>query len=83
MFFGDAVVVAAGGRLQAELGPGGATVFPLSHFDRDIFYYYPYDEVPDVPFAVTFEIGPDGKAIQAVFDDLNDEGLGVFARVPE
>jgi len=32
---------------------------------------------------VTFEIGPDGKAVQAVFDDLNDEGLGVFARVPD
>jgi len=82
-YFGDAVVVVADGRLQVKLGPEGAKVFLLSHFDRDIFYYYPYDEMPDAPSAATFEIGPDGKATEAIFDDLNGEGLGVFTRTPE
>ena len=82
-YFGDAVVVAADGAMQLRLGPAGAKVFRLAHYDRDVFYYYPYDEMPDVPFGITFEVGPDGRAVRAVLEDLDDLDLGVFARVPD
>jgi hypothetical protein len=55
--------------------------FPLTFFDRDLFTYSPLAETPDIPFAVTFEIGPDRKASQVTIEDLNDNGQGVLARV--
>lgn len=82
-FFGEAVVEEADGGLTARLGPDGQKVFPLRHFDRDLFVYYPYDETPDVPYALTFRVGPDQSAVQIVFDDLNGNGLGTFQRVLE
>ena len=48
---------------------------------RDLFTYSPMAETPDIPFAVTFEIGPDRKASQVTIEDLNDNGQGVLARV--
>ena len=82
-YFGKATVVEADGRLTVELGPGGKNAWPLSHFDRDIFLCFPYEEAPDVPVPATFEIGPDGKAAQVFFDDLNDTGFGAFPRLSE
>ena len=37
-----------------KLGPEGKTVFPLTHFDRDIFLYVPDAEMPDMPSALRF-----------------------------
>jgi hypothetical protein len=34
-----------------------------------------------MPFAVTFQIGPDQKASQVTIEDLNDDGQGMLARV--
>ena len=82
-YFGEATVAEADGGLTVKLGPGGKNARPLKHFDRDIFLYYPYAEAPDVPVPATFEIGPDRKATQVFFDDLNDTGFGAFPRVPE
>jgi CubicO group peptidase (beta-lactamase class C family) len=80
-YLGDAVVVEENGGLLLKLGPNGAKSRPLTHFDRDLFIYYPSSEMPDMPFAVTFEIGPDQKASQVTIEDLNDDGQGVLARV--
>ncbi len=82
-YFGEAKVVEADGGLTVSLGPGGKKSFPLKHFDRDLFLYYPYEEAPDVPVPVTFGIGPDEKATQVFFDDLNDTGFGIFPRMSE
>jgi len=80
-YFGEATVVEADGGLTVRLGPRGKKSFPLKHFDRDLFLYYPYDETPDVPVPVTLEIGADQRATQVFFDDLNDTGFGAFPRV--
>lgn len=80
-YLGDAVVVEDGGALRLKLGPNGAKSFPLKHFDRDLFIFYPSDEMPDTPSAVTFLVGPDGKASQVTIEDLNDLGQGTLTRV--
>ena len=82
-YVGDAVVVSEGGALQLKLGPGGKKSFPLKHFDRDMFLYYPYHEMPELPVPVSFQIGPDQKAAAVTIDDLNDVGLGVLQRKAE
>jgi CubicO group peptidase (beta-lactamase class C family) len=82
-YLGEAEVIEAGGGLQLKLGPDGQKSFPLSHFDRDLFVYYPEAETPDMPYSVTFEIGPDQKASQVTIQDLNDDGQGVLARVKQ
>lgn len=79
-YLGEAVVVAEGGGLKLKLGPNGEKSFPLKHFDRDLFIYFPEAETPDMPYAVTFEIGPGRKASQVTLEDLNDNGQGVLAR---
>ena len=50
------------GRLVLRLGPEGKAVFPLTHFDRDLFLYEADAEMPGFPSALRFAIGPDGKA---------------------
>jgi CubicO group peptidase (beta-lactamase class C family) len=81
-YLGEAVVTADGDSLSLKLGPGGKKGFPLKHFDRDLFTYTPYGEMPDAPFAVTFQIGSDGKASEVTIEDLNDLGQGTLTRVP-
>ncbi len=79
-YLGDAVVVEEGEGLVIKLGPEGGTQFPLTHFDRDLFLYTPYDEMPDAPSAVSFRVGPDGKALAVTLEDLDDLGMGTLAR---
>jgi hypothetical protein len=80
-YLGDAVVAQENGLLVLKLAPNGAKSRPLTHFDRDRFIYYPTPETPEMPFAVTFQIGPDQKAREVTIKDLNDDGQGVLARV--
>ncbi len=80
-YLGDAVVTEEKGGLVLKLGPNGATSRPLTHFDRDTFICYASPETPDVPSAVTFEIGADQRASQVTIEDLNDDGQGVLTRV--
>lgn len=70
-----------GDALPFAVGPRGAHVHPLRHFDRDLFIGYPSPETPDLPSAVRFAIGPDGKATDVTIDRLNDIGLGTLKRV--
>jgi len=79
-YFGSASVVEINGALVLELGPAGARSWPLTHFDRDRFVYYPSEETPEQPVAATFLIGPDRRACQLTLDDLDDNGQGVLAR---
>jgi len=80
-YLGSATVAAGDSTLTLKLGPRGAKSYPLTHFDRDLFVYFPDAETPDVPSAVTFQIGPDRKASQVTIGNLNDNGQGVLARV--
>ncbi len=77
-YIGEAIVAEKDGRLEIRLGPEGKAIFPLSHFDRDLYTYRPSAEMPTMPVAITFEIGPGQKASQVTIDDLNELGLGVL-----
>lgn len=79
-YFGEAVVEESADGLVLRLGPGGIRQFPLTHFDRDLFTYIPFDEMPDTRSAVTFRIGADGKADQVTIEDLDDLGMGTLKR---
>ncbi|MBB4017201.1 CubicO group peptidase (beta-lactamase class C family) [Chelatococcus caeni] len=79
-YVGRAVVAEKDGGLEIRLGPDGNRVVPLSHFDRDLFTYRPYAEMPAMLLAITFAIGPDGKAYEVEIEHLNDLGLGVLKR---
>lgn len=79
-YLGQAVVAEQDGGLVLRLGPDGVRQFPLTHFDRDLFTYVAYDEMPDFKVAATFLIGPDGKASQVTLEDLDDLGMGTLVR---
>ena len=80
-YVGDADVAMDAGALKLFVGPAGARVYPLQHFNRDIFLSYPSPELPDMPSAVRFSIRADGKSDMLTIDSLNDLGLGVLKRV--
>lgn len=81
-YVGQANVIADGDKLSLAVGPEGKKVYPMTHFDRDMFLIYPDAEMADTPSPVTFTIGPDGKATALTIENLNRNGLGVLARVP-
>lgn len=79
-YVGTALVTDEGGQLRVAVGPDNAHVWPLTHFDRDTFISYPDAEAPDVPSAVRFAIGPDGRAATMTVEALDSNGLGTLAR---
>ncbi|MFK8252250.1 serine hydrolase [Ancylobacter terrae] len=81
-YVGPGAVAREGGALVLKLGPGGRKAYPLTHFDRDLFLIYPSPEMPDMPSAVRFAIGPDGRAGAITIEELNGNGLGTLARQP-
>ena len=81
-YVGVATVTAEGEQLTLKVGPDGKTVYPMAHFDRDVFLIYPDPEMPDTPSPVTFSIGPGGKAVAITIENLNSNGLGVLDRLP-
>lgn len=82
-YFGLVEVTEENGRLTLRLGPEGRTAYPLEHWDRDHYVYYPAQELPDLPAGATFNIGPDQRAAVLVLHDLDGSGQGVFERVAE
>jgi len=78
-YVGDVRIAESGGVLFVALGPAGRR-FPLKHFNRDLFLYAPFAESPGWMAAVTFLIGPDGKASQLTLQNLDEDGMGTLKR---
>jgi CubicO group peptidase (beta-lactamase class C family) len=78
-YYGPATVSAAKGGLILTLGPRNEA-FPLSHWSGDTFSYQPHGENALGISAVTFAIGPDGKAVTLTIEDLDANKLGTFTR---
>lgn len=78
-YVGDARIEDVGSGLVLRLGPADRR-YQLRHFDRDTFLYAPSPETPAWLSAITFAIGPDGKAGQVTIDEFNADGLGVLTR---
>lgn len=54
--------------------------FPLRHGDREVFAYSPPGENGGFSAAVTFTVGPDGRADGMTLENLNVDGNGRFDR---
>jgi CubicO group peptidase (beta-lactamase class C family) len=80
-YVGDAKVTESSSGLFLVLGPSGDRRFPLTHFNRDLFVYSPFQETPQARMGVTFLIGADSKASAVTIEDLNEYGLGTLERV--
>jgi CubicO group peptidase (beta-lactamase class C family) len=80
-YFGDIRISVKEKGLVLQLGPR-KTLYPLNHYDRDIFAYLQEGEAADSLSGVVFRIGPDRKAASAVVEGLNEKGQGTFIRVP-
>ena len=76
-FFGDIQIVEKGDRLAIVEGPH-KRVFPLQHYDRDLFTYQTEDENAVGATGVTFTIGPVGKPTTVIVENLNVRGEGTF-----
>ena len=79
-FYGKLEIVGQDGKLMMRQGPK-KSAYPLTHYDRDTFYYDTSGESEVGLSGVTFVIGGDGKAATSVtVENLNHEGLGTFTR---
>jgi CubicO group peptidase (beta-lactamase class C family) len=78
-YFGEIEVVAKNGGLRLRLGPK-KTEFPMTHYDRDVFFYQPVGENAAGPAAITFTVGANGKASGVEIENLKKGGQGVFMR---
>jgi CubicO group peptidase (beta-lactamase class C family) len=78
-YFGDISIVEKDGGLAIEQGPKNKT-FPMKHYDRDTFTYETEGENAVGRTGVTFTVGPDGKAVHVVVENLNVRGEGTFKR---
>jgi CubicO group peptidase (beta-lactamase class C family) len=76
-FFGDIQIIEKGEGLAIVEGPH-KRVFPLKHYDRDIFTYETEGENAVGAAGVNFTIGPDGKPATVVVENLNVHGEGTF-----
>ena len=78
--FGDIQIKEEGDGLAIVEGPA-RLIFPLNHYDRDIFTYKTAGENAAGATGVTFAIGAGGKATTVVVENLNVRGEGIFKRV--
>jgi CubicO group peptidase (beta-lactamase class C family) len=81
-YFGEISIIEKDGRLAIVEGPKNKT-FPMRHYDRDTFTYETEGENAVGRSGVIFTIGPDGKAIQVVVENLDVRGEGTFKRVAD
>jgi CubicO group peptidase (beta-lactamase class C family) len=78
-FYGKLEIAGQDGKLVMRPGPKRST-YPLTHYDRDTFYYGTAGETEVGLSGVTFAIGGNGRAISVTVENLNKEGLGTFTR---
>ncbi|MGH2583512.1 MAG: serine hydrolase [Dehalococcoidia bacterium] len=81
-FFGEIEIVEQDNGLVILQGPM-KMASPMRHYDHDLFIYQPTGESAGGLSGVTFTIGPDGKAVSVVVENLNIHGVGTFTRVTE
>lgn len=79
-YVGDAFVEAEGEQLVLVVGPDGKTRLPMTHFDRDMFTYFPDHEMPDRPSLISFTLSHDGRAAAITIESLDANNLGTLGR---
>jgi hypothetical protein len=77
--YGDLEIGEKNGALKMTLGPM-KIVFPLQHFDRDIFTYQPVGENAYGLSGVMFSLGPKQRATSVRLENLMVTDEGTFSR---
>ncbi|MBI4733599.1 MAG: DUF3471 domain-containing protein, partial [Rubrobacteridae bacterium] len=72
-YAGSAKVYEKNNSLILQLGPANKKL-PLKHYNGNVFLSYPFAETPDVPFAVSFKTGSNGKTTQVEVEMISDAG---------
>ncbi|HQR07603.1 MAG TPA: serine hydrolase [Gemmatales bacterium] len=80
-YYGDLEVLEKDKTLHLRVGP--KFVFPMRHWDRDIFTYQPVGENAGGLSGVTFMVGPDRQASRVIVENLDVTMQGTFIRVAE
>jgi len=75
-YFGTARVSVVGDSLELTVGPG-TVVWPLEHWDGDVFVFEPFSE--NAPLGSVSQATFDGADL--VIELLNEHQLGTFTRV--
>jgi CubicO group peptidase (beta-lactamase class C family) len=79
-FFSEISIIEKDGGLAIVQGP---KTFVMTHYDRDTFTYETEGENAVGRSGITFAVGPDGKAVQVVVENLNVHGEGTFKRASD
>ena len=80
-FYGLLDIVEQEGKLTMKQGPT-KLADPLSHYDRDTFFYVTAGENAVGLSGVTFTFEGKDRASRVVVENLNKDGLGTFTRIP-
>lgn len=77
--YGPMVIAEEADGLVLQIGPE-FTAYPLTHYDRDTYWFQPPGENAYGPSGVTFEIGPTGTAATVTIEYLDVTHQGTFVR---
>lgn len=78
-FFGDIEIIEQEGGLAIIEGPK-RMIFPMRHYDRDVFTYVTAGEMATGTSGVLFTLGREGTATEMIVENLNIHGQGTFTR---
>jgi len=78
-YYGDLEVTEINKELHLRVGP--KFIFPMHHWNRDIFTYQPVGENAGGLSGITFLVGPDRKASRVVVENLDVTNQGTFMRL--
>jgi CubicO group peptidase (beta-lactamase class C family) len=78
-YVGDVIIEDKGGQLILLVGPQ-RMVYPLRHYNRDLFTLQADDAGAIFSSAVTFAVGADGEATSVLIDKFDVPGLGPLMR---
>ncbi len=79
-FYGPVTVDVVNGSLHLHIGPGGKNDYALSHWDGNVFSFFPTGENAVGITAATFAPATGSQASRLTLEYYNAEGLGVFTR---
>lgn len=79
-YYGPVTVDAPGGQLHLHIGPGGKNDYAMTHWDGNVFSFFPTGENALGITAATFAPNTGSQATSLTLEYYNAQDLGVFTR---
>ena len=79
-FYGPITIDVSGGSLHLHIGPSGKNDYVMTHWDGNVFSFFPTGENALGITAATFAPSTGSRATSVTLEYYNAEGLGVFTR---